>query len=151
MLTSQLQPALFSSYQSDSCTLLLTEVNKGRWSTMVSKILLHFITAHMKAVCSVTKTLKSLHTWYTESSTLSCPGRSADCHVSMSDSQSIEPLQTTKQDSVSQHQIWEEVYFAWESNPFQGDVASGSTDNMSLSSTYPHTHPWHQALKTVLP
>lgn len=30
MLTSQLQPALFSSCQSDSCTLLWTEVSRGR-------------------------------------------------------------------------------------------------------------------------
>lgn len=30
MLTSQLQPALCSGCQSDSCTLLLAEVNSGR-------------------------------------------------------------------------------------------------------------------------
>lgn len=32
MLTSQLQPALFSSCQSDFCTLLQTKVSSGRWN-----------------------------------------------------------------------------------------------------------------------
>lgn len=53
-------------------------------------------------------------------------------------------LQTVEQDSVSQHQIGEGVCFAWQSNPFQGKLASGSK---SLSSTHSHTHLWHQALK----